>query len=262
MKKFLIVLSLFIFSLELLGEEKREEATKDYLSSLREEKDRWYFMVGGLFRYILFPSYLLEPFGDFPKGAPRPFAANPGVGVSFTARKNRLDIVANLWWAGYMTDSFLYAENGEAEIDPEFIDNSLSALFLNVDFLMTVDIVPWFSFAFGGGVGLGIVFGEIRRTEAVPLRNATSGNYEGEGVGDKNWVRCIHSDNSGYCESEIGDPDEKGYYNEKEDRVPPVVPWANLLLGARFKPHQHLVIYIDSGFGIGWLIGLRVDYVF
>lgn len=230
----------------------------------QELKDKWYFMIGGLFRYIFFPSYLLEPFGDFPDGAKKPFAINPAGGASFIARKNKLDIVASLWWAGYMTNPFLYAENGEADTDPEFIDNSLSLLLITTDFFYTVEIRSWIGFIFGGGLGLGIVLGEIRRTEAIPLRTAINGNYEyeGEGEGDREWVRCKQYNDSGFCELPTGDPDSRGYYNDREGRVPPVVPWLNILIGMRFKPIHHLTIHIEGGFGIGWLTGIRVYYVF
>lgn len=265
-KKVTMIFLVLLFSLKVSAQEQidssstqyqqadqqtaRQQTTaeeEDYWLSLQEQTDKWYLMAGALLKCIFIPSYILDWFGDYPSGEDGPFMVNPAAGASFTVRKNSFDIIASIWWAGYMSREFLYAETGEAQTDPEFIDNSLSLFLFTVDFMMSYDITPWFALEYGGGLGLGIVLGEVRRTEAM----ASGGG----------WVPCTSPGSSGYCESTSGDDDTRGYYNDLEDRVPPVIPWVNILLGARFKVHKNVSINIDGGLGVGWVLGLRVNYI-
>jgi len=50
--------------------------------------------------------------------------------------------------------------------------------------------------------------------------------------------------------------------NEVYDLPTKIIPWVNFLFGLRFKPHRHVAIYADAGFGIGFQTGLRAEYIF
>ena len=71
------------------------------------------------------------------------------------------------------------------------------------------------------------------------------------------FIRCegISDDDESLCES-------GGYYNSADDRLWPVYPWINLLIGVRFKVFRHLEINVDGGVGLGFLFGARVNYIF
>jgi len=226
-----------------------------------EPPDMRFWMVGVRHRTIFVPGWLLNAFLDFPESPgddlAGPFFANQAVGLEFTTRKNNLSIVGSIWWAGYWSAEagrsyeareFLASEEDKTE-DPEFIRSSLSLLLFSADFIFSTMFFDWFGITYGAGLGLGITLGEVTRTEAYPS-------------GDGGHEHCVDAGNprADYCEPRGGEDD--GYYDTRESRVWPVFPWVNFLLGLRFKPFRHMEINVDGGVGLGFLLGMRANYIF
>ena len=139
----------------------------------------------------------------------------------------------------------------------------------------------WLAATYGVGLGLGVVLGEVRRTEATP----PTGPYaDGDETPTDGYVHCQYDPDdprwtTPFCEpmcdeesladgscppralaSEEGDL--RGFYETKEDRIPPVLPWVDVLLGLRILPHPNFQIDLQGGFGVGFLFNAKLAYRF
>jgi hypothetical protein len=214
---------------------------------LAEDPQKPYFSVGLRLRWIMIPEWFIKMFGvDTTRpsgtGSALPLISNIGVGPEFTYRKDGFDITAAIWYAGLgWNDSISFKGSGEDGNSWEVIENDLHAILITVDFMWSTSIKDWFAIIYGAGLGLGIPWGDIIRTEATEESNGTE--------------KCLNeNDPDPWC-----NPDEQ--YGVTYDKLK-VIPWINFLAGARFKPHRHFVIYVDGGFGMGFQIGTRAGYIF
>lgn len=234
----------------LSGEEKKEieDPVRDWSTSLAEKPDMPYFSVGARVRWLMIPEWFINWFGvDSTRppgtGSSLPLISNVGIGPEFTYRKNGLDITAAVWYAGLgWEDPISFKGSDENGNSWEVIENDLHAILITVDFIWSTAIRDWFAVTYGAGLGAGIPWGDIVRTEAT---------FESDGT-----EKCIGPDPEvdSWCRN-----DE--HYGVKYGKLK-VVPWINFLAGARFKPNRHLAIYLDGGFGLGFQIGARAGYIF
>ncbi len=217
---------------------------EDPYASLREDPDQAYHLAGIRAHAAFLPSWLVKAFGL----AESPGVIGPAVGVEYTFRRRGLDIVPAVWWGGYMAEGFV-REEGDPLEDTEFLESTLSVLWFTVDFLPSYDINEWLALVYGGGIGIGVRFGEIYRTEA----------YQRAGE----WNRC---DRAGIPDVEYCEPG--GQYDSKVPEeaggVWPVYPQFSGRFGLRFKPLRNLVIHTDMGVGLPSLffVGGRINYMF
>ncbi|HUT78952.1 MAG TPA: hypothetical protein VM285_14740, partial [Polyangia bacterium] len=168
---------------------------------------------------------------------------NVAGGAEFTYRKDGFDITAAAWFIGLSWDGGVsFKGKSEDGNSWEVVTNDMQALLLTVDFIWSTEITDWFAVTYGAGLGLGIPWGDIIRTEATQASNGLS--------------RCAgKEDPDPWCN------DDEEYFETY--KVPTgIIPWVNLLLGMRFKPHRHVALYADMGFGLGFQSGVRAAYVF
>lgn len=205
-----------------------------------------YHSVGMRFRWIFIPKWFITMFNTdiAAQNEKHPLISNLGLGVEYTYRKDNFDITAAIWGAQLdWEDPIYFKGSDEPEQSWTEVTNELSALLFTADFIWSSPIRDWVAITYGVGLGLGIPLGDgITETEAYPDGDSWA---PCEGVGDPSGM---------YCEP-------GGEYGEKYDKLK-VIPWINLLVGARFKPHEHMAIYVDGGFGIGFQMGVRGGYIF
>ena len=215
---------------------------------LHEDPDEAFFSVGARARWLMVPEWFITMFGvntKRPVGAPHLLVSNFGGGPEFTYRKDGFEIVAAVWYAGLNWDeSISFKGEGEDGNSWEVIENSLRAILITVDFMWSTEITDWFAITYGAGLGVGIPWGDITQTEAS---QASDGR-------DK--CRSADIDVDAWCNS-----NEEEISGKNWDKLP-VVPWIEFLLGLRFKPHRHVAIHLDGGFGLGFQFGGRIGYIF
>ncbi|MBW2278196.1 MAG: hypothetical protein JRF63_11930 [Deltaproteobacteria bacterium] len=189
------------------------------------------------------PSWFVGMFGVDIQGASHLLVNTMGAGAEFTYRKDSFDITTAIWWAGLGCDGGIsFKESGEDANSWEVVQNSMSTVLISGDFIWSSPITDWFAITYGAGIGIGIPIGEIRRDEAY----AASPRTPCPGVTPQPNDGCEEGEN----------------YNEVYKIPTGIVPWINFLAGMRFKPHRHVAIYVDTGFGIGFQLGLRGGYIF
>jgi len=232
----------------LAGEQTEEEQllappAVEADTGLAEDPTTPYFSVGPRLRWIMMPSWFIGMFGVDIRGANHLLASNVGVGAEFTYRKDSFDITTAIWWAGLDWDGGIsFKEKGEDANSWEVVTNSMSTVLISGDFIWSSPITDWFAITYGAGIGIGIPIGELRRNEAY----ADSPQTPCPGVTPTEGDGCEEGEN----------------YDEVYKLPTGIVPWINFLAGMRFKPHRHVAIYVDTGFGIGFQLGLRGGYIF
>ncbi len=217
---------------------------------LHEDPDTPYFSVGARLRWIMIPEWFVNMFGVATRNtsdSALPLVSNVGAGPEFIYRKGGFDITVAIWYAGLgWDDTISFKEKGEDDNSWEVVDNSMHAILITADFMWSTSFTDWFAIIYGAGLGLGIPWGDIIRTEAT-----------GENFTEKCPDRC-ETDN---CTNEMWTCERGEEYGKTYEKLK-VIPWINFLGGVRFKPHRHVAIYVDGGFGMGFQIGTRVGYIF
>ncbi len=217
-----------------------------------EDPNTPYFSVGGRFRWIMIPEWFIKMFGVDAKRASEyesslPLISSVGGGAEFTYRKGGFDITAAVWYVNLgWKDPISFKGSDESGGSWEVISNDLQGILITADFIWSTSITDWVAITYGAGIGLGIPFGDIIRNEA----------RQGDGDEEEGVYPCDgEEDEDPWC----SDDEEYGVVYDIPTKI---IPWINLLVGARFKPHRHVAIYVDGGFGLGFQLGVRAGYIF
>jgi len=224
---------------------------EDKGASRAEEPGKAYYLVGARLRWIMIPLWFIDMFGvDIKTSDGRHLLVNNvGVGGEFTYRKDGLDITAAIWWAGLSwKDGVAFKESGEPANSWEVVTNDLSSILFSVDFIWSTSFTDWFAITYGAGLGIGIPIptkDPFMRNESnvseSPLTPCEDGDWSDDATNG-----CVN-----------GEQDHEAY------KLPTgIVPWVNFLLGMRFKPHKNVALYVDTGFGLGFQLGVRGGYIF
>jgi hypothetical protein len=224
------------------GDEKTAEAAPKGPRS-------WFF--GPFGRYVIVPAFMLELFLE-----QAPTLGNGSVGIIADHRSaDGPTLEIGLGYTGYVFDGPFQAK-GDPETDTEWLESNLGLIHLTGSVLWHSDIASKLSFEYGVGLDLGIMTGEMKRTEA----------YKAGGA----FHKCAGFDfTSAYCEPPTNMVagtdayDEEGaHYNVVEKRVPPIGGGFMLPhLALRWEPIPELAAKVEFAYGIVQLwFGLSVAY--
>ncbi len=223
---------------KLLAAPEEEKGT-----GLAEDPKTPYFGVGPRLRWIMVPSWFVGMFGVDMKSNSHLLINNIAAGAEFTYRKDGFDVTASVWYVGLNWNGYVsFKGNDEDANSWEVVENNLRGLMITVDFIWSTSLTDWFAITYGAGLGLGIPFGDIIRTEATSSSNHTR---PCQGPSDT-------------------DPDchAREEYGEIYEIPTRIIPWINFLFGMRFKVHRHVALYTDFGFGLGFQAGVRGVFIF
>lgn len=169
---------------------------------------------------------------------------NVGLGAFYNYRRDGLNIIAEVWWAGFYAQGPFYGLE-ETPFETEWVESELSVVFGSIALMWSIPLTSWLAFEIGFGLGFGGVFGGLYRTEAYPTADGFQA-CTGEGNPDP-----------GYCDTSTANGGEGNYdrvENSPEDYnfsggVPPLWFWVDLpRLAIRIKPLRQLQIRIEGGF--------------
>ena len=217
-----------------------------------EAPPTWF--LGAYFQTAFVPSFMLKLFLD-----EAPTVTSVGFGVTATHRnKDGMSLVIGLGYAGYSFEGpFKIA--GDPDTDTEWLISSLGFLHLRGQMLWSTEIVPnTLSFEYGVGLDVGVVLGELTRSEAY--RDAGGAFHKCNGP--------LNPPSGLYCEPTAsgGQTDaynqEGAHYNVVEKRVPPVMLIPMLpALALRYTPMPKLAVKLDAAFGLmQFALGLSAAY--
>lgn len=221
---------------EAEGEDEGEEDEDEDEASEDSGPRTWFF--GPYFRFVLVPAFIPQLFLD-----EAPTVANPAFGVNATRRGEPVHIVLGLGYTGYSFEDPFRA-SGDPVTDTEWVESNLGLIHATASLLWDTELSEQFGFEYGFGADLGIVTGELVRTEAYP-------------TGGGGYAPCIGPLNPptappGYCEPGAVAYDQNGaHYNVVEERVPPIalVPMIPHL-ALRYTPASEWVVKAEVAYGI------------
>jgi len=217
-----------------------------------EDPNKTYHFVGLRYRHIIVPQFIL---GLFASGGST--VSVPSIGPEFVIRKGGFEYNLSVWYANYGMGLTKFKAKNDPPQSWEMVESKLHAVYLSADFLWSHEFSPEFALNYGMGAGLGVIFGNLYRTQARP-KNA--GDINGE------YVSCANNTDSstgaGFC---TNDNNHYNGYTEPSlvngGSVPPVFPWLSIQTGLRYKPHHNFVARLDAGFGLsGFFLGVGADY--
>lgn len=235
-----------------------------YTSGPKEDPLKRYYFLGARFRDVVVPQFLLELFA---KGGA---TGNVWlVGPELSTRKNGIEVDIALAYADYGFGPAMFKAKDDPDIGYEIVRSDLKLGYLTFDLLFDfpIDQGGIVSFLIGGGIGVGVVAGDLYRVQAYPKNGTPNPNDPSA------WERCTQAGGEGgvYCDTANNhyyDPNTKRDYSEKSwiegGSKPVVIPWISLpQLSLRVKPIKQLQTRADVGFSLtGFFFGISAGYGF
>ncbi len=173
-------------------------------------------------------------------------ALNVGTGVFYNYRRDGLNIMAEVWWAGFHTQSFFKGRN-DMPTEYEWVESELNAVFANIVLMWDLNITDWLAFEIGFGIGFGGVYGGLYRTEAHP---AAGGYAPCVAPGNPDPVYCDASSQTGGVGSYDRLQRRSQPYNFSGG-VPPMFFWLDLpRVAVRIQPMRQLQIRVEGGYAL------------
>ncbi|XXT20482.1 hypothetical protein WME94_02780 [Sorangium sp. So ce429] len=221
------------------------------------EKDgKAYKFIGMRFRNVIVPKSMINLFADG-GAAVNVFTFGP----EFSTRKNGLELDLALSYADYSMDPFLFKGKNDDQFAWEIVSSDMKLVYFTSDLLFEIPLDEEkgrFSLLIGGGVGIGVVFGNLYRAQAYP--NTPGSVPSPDDVGS--WSKCSGA-GSAYCDASndhYGNYDEPSWVNG--GAKPSVFPWVSFpQVSFRYKPIKQLQTRLDAGLSItGIFFGLSAGY--
>ncbi len=222
-----------------------------------EEKDKTYQFVGARLRGLMIPSFVIGLFGDGGKNV-----IAPNFGPEFAIRRNNFEYDFSITYTSYVMSHTTFKSPTDPQEAMELVNASLKVLYFAADFVWSHPFNPQWAVTYGGGAGLGVVWGPLYRSQAYP-----------NGSGGWNYCPALAANDGadpfkGYCvvDPKLGSkPQHVIGYQEPAwtdgGSKPILFPWLAIQTGLRFKPSHAFVARLDLGIGFGQVfLGLGADY--
>lgn len=228
-----------------------------------EEQGKRYNFVGLRFRDVIVPKFMINWFAD--GGATVNVAM---FGPEFSTRKNGIEADFAVQYADYSMNPFMFKGKNEGEEAYEIVSSSLKMFLFTAEILydVPIDKTGKFSFLIGGGIGFGVVFGNLNRQQAFPADGSTTADPNDP----SKWKGCTGpagttttSSGAPYCDASnnhFNGYTEPSWANGGSK--PNIFPWLSLpQLSFRYKPIKQLQTRFDTGFSTsGFFFGLSAGY--
>lgn len=212
-------------------------------ASFEEEENKTFYYLGLRGRMTVIPQFMLGMFGA--DGGKTVWS--PQVGPELAVRRNGFEYDVWLTFASYPMGNAPFKSKDDPDTAYEIVRSEIKTISVGSDFLWSAKINPKLSFVYGGGAGIGVVFGNLYRTQSYPVNGAPGdpANYQACTAPDPNGTNGTN----GYCGA---DNDHYPGYKEPSwisgGAKPVVFPWiAPFQFGMRWKPAPKVVVRLDMG---------------
>lgn len=228
-------------------EEEEEEPPPQSPIDPHENPGESYHHIGVFARGLFVPQAIQQLFVDGGRDS-----LNVGSGLFYNYRRDGLNIIAEVWWSGFHTQSTYHGLN-ESDFEREWIESELNVVFANIVLMWSIPIADWLAFEIGFGVGFGGVYGGLYRTEARP--DGSGGFTPCDGPGTPDPTYCDAPDASyGDGSRPQGEGSYDRYYRTSQPYnfsggVPPLFFWVDLpRVAIRIKPMRQIQIRVEGGY--------------
>jgi len=208
--------------------------------------------VGLRLRSVWVPKSVLELFIARSAGG----AQNFGYGVDLTRRRGSTELQLGLEYERVTVGEGVWINKGDnvatgSEADyvlsPQHSGNHLSWFTVEFSFLNHAEITKAISVRYGGGIGIGLVIGELDHNNILCAAGATNSSPE---------PGCVPTRFGGQGNYTEGEETQVAY------NLPPVFPVVNAILGLQFKPTDTMTINIEGGIRTLPFVGISSSVFF
>jgi hypothetical protein len=194
--------------------------------------------VGVRLRNVFIPEGLIEFFvEDAPSGI-----SNFGFGIEGVRRKGDLEMSFGIEYESLNGEDGLWIDKGDSipqdEVDLVQYDD-FAWVTLDATFVWHTRLHEMFALRYGAGLGLGILMGDVLRTDYVCTSDVLDMDH---------------------CAQRTSPPAEN--VRTPEDKVPPVFPVLNAVLGLQFRPVDKVSINAEVGMRTAFYYGLTGTFFF
>ena len=190
--------------------------------------------LGFRLRNVRVPQGLIE---IFVKQAPAG-ASNVGFGLELARRRGQFEVQLGLEYEKISIEKGIWIENGDTipadEVDYVEFDN-FGWVTAELSFLYHTEIIPQLSVRYGGGAGIGVLTGDIRRTD----------------------MACTTASLESCHESMVPGHNLKEPYD-----LPPVMLVVNAIVGVQIRPTDEIFINVEGGLRTVPFFGTTAGYYF
>lgn len=224
------------------------------------------FALGARVRGIWVTQTMLSPFLNASTNL-----QNTSLGIEFIYRRVKYDVVTSLDFSFISPDDGNYLSSGhDPAVDTHYVQfRDLNFLSADVSIIGHTWLTRWLELRYGGGVGLGVVLGDVLLTnnsDQCTLANA----------GDLRLCHPLgidltaptHEAQLKATEGQPGQPlpppgDTAGtpHRHVSADK-PPVMAVVNIVLGFNFRLHRHVSAQVEVGFRDAIFFGVGAHYWF
>jgi hypothetical protein len=208
--------------------------------------------IGLRYRGVLLPKPVM---GWFVEGGKTVYVN--GVGPELSIPDGDGEYLLSAWLAFYSMSPVAIKGSGDEEAAWEIVESQMKSLYLTVDYVWHTPLTGDLALSYGGGAGLGILFGALNRTQAWLEPGGSPGN-----PGDYSPCSGVGVPNTTYCD------DVNEHYDGYEEpswfqggSKPALFPWLSGQVGLRYQPVEKVVTRLDIGVATtGLFLGLGADY--
>lgn len=209
------------------------------------------YLLGLRYRGIFIPHTAL---GWFIEGGSSVYVN--GFGPEFSIRDGDVEYIFSAWMSLYDMDPVAIKGSSDAEEAWEIVESDMKAIYLSADYLWHARLARTLELSYGGGAGLGFLFGDLYRTQATLRAGGSPGNPD-------DFVPCAaQSTTDPYCDDyndHYAGYSEPSWFNGGSKPV--VFPWLAAQVGLRYQPHDKVVTRLDVGLSTtGLFFGVGADY--
>jgi hypothetical protein len=222
-------------------------------SGVWEDPTQQYLFIGARYRVQYVPQFLQNLFAE--GGSPL-WVQTPG--IEFGMRKDRFETSIFAMLGVYSMDAVSFKGKTDPELAWELVDANYKVLFLGADFMWsTPEFTKGLSMIYGAGIGLGLVFGDMNRTQSYPNGSggfspcANAFDVRGNVLGVGQYCDDANDHYNGYVEPSWANGGSS----------PIIFPWLGGQLGLRYKAHRNFVARVELGVTItSMFFGIGADY--
>jgi hypothetical protein len=208
--------------------------------------------IGLRYRGVLLPKPVM---GWFMEGGKTVYVN--GVGPELAIPDGDGEYLLSAWLAFYSMSPVAIKGSGDEEAAWEIVESQMKSLYLTVDYVWHTPLTGNLALSYGGGAGLGVLFGALNRTQAWLEPGGSPGNpgdyspCSGVGVPSPTYCDDVNEHYDGYQEPNWFEGGSK----------PALFPWLSGQVGLRYQPHEKVVTRLDIGVATtGLFLGLGADY--
>jgi hypothetical protein len=218
------------------------------------------YQLGARLRGIFVTEAMLAPFL-----AARTSMESVSVAAELIYRTRKFDVVTSLDYSHWPVKDGNYLGAGNPpDLDTKYVEfRGLGFLSADVSLIAYHHVNKWMDIRYGGGLGLGVVFGTVLATNN--WTNCTLAN-----VSDLSQCHPVNVDLTGpNKEQQLAATEAPGQRDTAQNphrtvrpEKPPVLPVINLVFGLRFLLHPRVSLTVETGFRNSVFVGAGAHYHF